>query len=48
MRLKDRILVFLSSVILGVELFWYFGPLLFLLLPFGGLLFIFIGGKKHA
>ncbi len=48
MNLKDRILVFLSSISLSIVLFWYFGWLIVFGLPLIGLGYVIFGGKRHA
>ncbi len=48
MKLKERILVTLSLFFWGTLLFWFFGGIYFYVLPILGIVFIVIGGKKHA
>jgi hypothetical protein len=48
MNLKDRILIFLSSISLAIILFWYFGWLVVFGLPVLGLVYVIFGGHRHA
>ena len=48
MKLFQRVMVFMLSVTWSIILFWYFGSLLFFVLPVLGIDFIVIGGKINV
>jgi len=48
MKFWDRLLIFFQSIGLAIVLFWYFGSLLFFVLPALGVIYLAIGGIHHA
>jgi hypothetical protein len=48
MKKKDRVLVFLSSFFWAVVGLFFTGSFLFFLIPVLGVIYVFIGGKKHV
>jgi len=48
MKLSSRLLLFLHSFFYGVLLWWYFGSLLWFVVPVLGLIYFAIGVMKHA
>jgi len=48
MKLKERILIALSSFVLSTVLFWFFGGIYFYIIFILGIVYIFIGGRHNA
>ena len=48
MRLKERILIFFSLCFWSIVLFWYTAFIGFFTLVPIGVVYLFVGGKKHA
>jgi len=48
MKLKDRILVMLSSYFWAVIGLFFTGSFLFFVIPVAAIAYLFVGGKKHV
>jgi hypothetical protein len=48
MKLKDRILVMLSSYFWAVIGLFFTGSFLFFVIPVAAIVYLFVGGKKHV
>jgi hypothetical protein len=48
MKLKDRILVMLSSYFWAVIGLFFTGSFLFFVIPVAAIIYLFVGGKKHV
>jgi len=48
MKLKDRILVMLSSYFWAVIGLFFTGSFLFFAIPVVAVIYLFVGGKKHV
>ena len=48
MKLKDRILVILSSYFWAVIGLFFTGSFLFFVIPVAAIVYLFVGGKKHV
>ena len=48
MKLKDRVLVLLSSYFWAVLGLFFTGSFLFFIIPVVAVVYLFVGGKKHV
>ncbi|MBU1141474.1 MAG: hypothetical protein KKG64_03020 [Firmicutes bacterium] len=48
MKTKDRILILLSSYFWAIMGLFFTSSFVFFLLPVAAIVYLFIGGKKHA